>query len=307
MRGVTGVVGAIGKVVVDEVLLCEGPPAPDTHQNVTRLLTAGGAPANVASQLAAHAHPAILSGWAGADAASGEVLAALASAGVTLRLTRRDRAPVATVLAWAGDRAFLVDQGSLRAHSADLNPTWLDGMAVAHFNGFELLDYCWPDVLAEVAALAHARGIAVSVDCPTANRMTAQGTGRFLAALQAMAPDVVFCNADEAQALGFSTRPPWIGLLAVHAGTAPTEVHGPHGTSRHEVTDVVTEPETTGCGDAFAAGFLAVWAAGGDIADAVAQAHVWGAEQARVTGAQPAAAAAAAPDEPTAPSPTRMP
>lgn len=280
-------VGAIGKVVVDELVVCEGPPTPDTHQNVTRLRTPGGAPANVAAQLATRGRPAIMAGWAGSDAASSEVIDSLSGIGITLRLTRRDRAPVATVLSWAGDRAFLVDQGTLRGQSADIEDAWLDDMAVAHFNGFELLDYCWPDVLAEVAELARARGIAVSVDCPTANRIAAQGTDRFRDALAAMAPDVVFCNELEARTLGFFARPAWLELLVVHAGTQPTTLHTREGTWHHPVTDIVVEPETTGCGDAFAAGFLDVWAAGGDPHAAVAQAHEWGAAQARVPGAQP--------------------
>lgn len=280
-------VGVVGKVVVDEVLLCEGPPAPDTHQNVTRLLTPGGAPANVAAQLAAHGRPAVMAGWAGADAASSEAIGALTAAGVALRLTRRGRAPVATVLSWEGDRAFLVDQGTLRAQLTDLDDAWLDGMTVVHFNGFELLDYCWPDVLAQVARRAHARGMAVSVDCPTANRIVAQGTERFVASLASLAPEVVFSNSEEARVLDFGERPGWIGVLAVHAGVDATTVHTSDGVSTHPVTDVVAEPETTGCGDAFAAGFLDVWAAGGDVGTAVAQAHTWAAAQARVPGAQP--------------------
>lgn len=149
----TGVIGAVGKIVVDVVLMCERLPEADEHQNVQRLVTAGGAAANVTAQLAARGRRTILAGWQGADADSASVAADLHQRGVTLRTVARGQAPVATVVAWDGDRAFLVDQGDLSAQLDDVDDSWLDGMSVVHLNGFELLDYCWPGVLVEVTRL----------------------------------------------------------------------------------------------------------------------------------------------------------
>ncbi|MCB0916063.1 MAG: hypothetical protein H6525_06115 [Actinobacteria bacterium] len=283
-----GAVGAVGKVVVDVVLTCERAPAPDEHQNVQRLVTAGGAAANVAAQLASRGHQAILAGWQGDDEASRDVCAALAARGVTLRTVARDRAPVATVLAWGGDRAFLVDQGTLRARLEDVTDSWLDGMSIVHFNGFELLDYCWPDVLAQVARLAHRRGIMVSVDCPTASRIVAQGAASFRRAVAQLQPDFVFANASEAATLDLLTGP-LLGSTAVvvHSGTAPSACRTPQARTWVPLETVVPNPETTGCGDAFAAGFLHAWQQGESGVAATLVAHRWASEQARVTGAQP--------------------
>jgi sugar/nucleoside kinase (ribokinase family) len=291
------VIGAIGKIVVDVVITCDRLPEPDEHQNVVRLVTAGGAAANVTAQLAARGQRTILAGWQGTDALSGEVADQLRRQGVTLRTVSRGQAPVATVLAWDGDRAFLVDQGDLRARLDDVTESWFEGMSMVHLNGFELLDYCWPEVLAEVAARAHRRGILVSVDCPSATRITAQGSNSFRRALDSLEPDIVFANRNEAQVLKLLEGPlAATDAVVVHAGTAPSQCRTPEAHWELPVAEIVDHAETTGCGDAFAAGFLTAWQQSQSPAVAVETAHTWAAAQARVVGAQPATSSPAAPE-----------
>lgn len=280
-------IGAVGKVVVDQVLQCHHQPQPDGHQHVRRLLTAGGACANVVANVAAHGYPATLAGWCGQDSSSSEVTRDLEDLGVELRLVRRGKAPLATVLAWGGDRSFLVDQGDLRAIGADIQPDWFAGMDVVHLNGFDLLDYSWPDVMVEVAQMARAAGLAVSADTPTAARIEAQGAAAYLATLERVRPTVLFANAREARTLGLTAVPDWADIVVVHAGTDPTVVHTREGSVTFAVEQVVLDAETTGCGDAFAAGFLSAWAQSAPVSEAVARAHAWAAEIAEVVGAQP--------------------
>lgn len=277
-------------MVVDQLLRCHHQPQPDGHQHATRLVTAGGAVANMTGNVAAHGFRSILAGWAGADHGSQAVLAQLAELGVELRVVRRGRAPLATVLAWGGDRSMLVDQGDLRGLASDVNRGWLEGLDVVHINGYDLLDYGWPEVMFGVVELAREQGIAVSVDTPSAARMQAQGVESYRASLARVAPDVLFANAAEAATLGLSTRrppPEWAGLAIVHAGIAPTAVCSRDLVESFAVRGVVSNPETTGCGDAFAAGFLTAWAQGHELGEAVGRGHAWAAEIAAVVGAQP--------------------
>jgi sugar/nucleoside kinase (ribokinase family) len=75
----------------------------------------------------------------------------------------------------------------------------------------------------------------------------------------------------------------------VHAGARPTRVR-----TRAASAEVPVEPlaegrlrDTTGCGDAFAAGVLAGWRSGASVTDAVRTGHAAAAVVACVIGAQP--------------------
>jgi ribokinase len=132
----------------------------------------------------------------------------------------------------------------------------LSGTAVVHVDGYDLLRF--PD-LQTAADLALPAGMPVSVEA---------------AAVLGLAAGV----------------PGWApGLVLVHAGARPTRVLTREGT-----WEVPVQPlpegrlrDTTGCGDAFAAGVLAGWRAGESIADAVRAGHAAAAVVAGVVGAQP--------------------
>ncbi|WP_106281676.1 PfkB family carbohydrate kinase [Geodermatophilus tzadiensis] len=106
-----------------------------------------------------------------------------------------------------------------------------------------------------------------------------------------MRPDLLCGNADEAAVLGLDgARPAWAPpLVLVHDGVRPTRVVTAAG-----VRQVPVEPlpegrlrDTTGCGDAFAAGVLTGWRAGLPLLDAVRSGHAAAAVVAQVVGAQP--------------------
>jgi sugar/nucleoside kinase (ribokinase family) len=122
------------------------------------------------------------------------------------------------------------------------------------------------------------------VDVAAATRIRS-GYVELLASLQA---DVLFCNAVEADVLGITAElPDWAPeLVLVHDGPRPTRVR-----TREGAWEVPVEPvevrDTTGCGDAFAAGVLAGWRAGSPLLDSVRDGHAAAAAVAQVIGAQP--------------------
>ena len=92
-------------------------------------------------------------------------------------------------------------------------------------------------------------------------------------ARRAIAPDVVFANADEASALGLDgpvasaltiVKRGGVSAVVYQPGAAPAEVPA------HDIADVV---DTTGAGDAFAAGFLTHRAWRSDPAEACRAGH----------------------------------
>ena len=281
---------AVGKLVADQLLELTAPLVTGGQQRVVRTTTAGGAPANVTASLARLGVPARLAGWSGADPLADGLLAALAGRGVQTAVVRRGRVPLSTVLVHPdGERTLLTDRGEGALEPADVRPEWLAGAAVVHLDGYDLLPGRFPDAVQTTAALAHAAGVPVSVDVAAATRITGFGAAAYGELLAELRADLLLCNAAEARALGLAgDLPGWApGLMVVHAGARPTRVVTRDGACEVPVVPVAGLRDTTGCGDAFAAGVLAGWCAGSPVLDAVRAGHTAAAVVAGVVGAQP--------------------
>src|SRR5690242_69752 len=221
----SGPVVALGKLVADQVLTLSEPLVVGGQERVVRTTTPGGAPANVTANLARLGVPARLVGWAGADVLADGLLAALAGRGVELRMVRRGRVPMTTVLVHPdGERTLLADRGDGGLSPSDLDRSWFDGAAVVHLDGFDLLRF--PSSLVAASSLARAAGVPVSVDVAGATRIEGFGASAYVDLLADLQPDVLFCNASEAAVLGLSDGlPAWAPPLVLeHAGASPTRV-----------------------------------------------------------------------------------
>jgi sugar/nucleoside kinase (ribokinase family) len=286
----TGPVVALGKLVADQVLELSAPLVVGGQQRVVRTATAGGAPANVTANLARLGVPARLAGWAGADPLADGLLAELAQRGIDLAVVRRGRAPLSTVLVHPeGERTLLSDGGEGGLEPADVRREWVADAAVLHLDGYDLLRF--PSALRASADMAHDARVPVSVDVAAASRIRAHGVEDYVDLLAGLRADLLLCNAAEAEVLGLAAElPEWApDLVMVHAGAAPTRV-----LSRRAPCQVPVDPlpagwlrDTTGCGDAFAAGVLAGWRSGSSISDAVRAGHAAAAQVAGIAGAQP--------------------
>ena len=80
-------------------------------------------------------------------------------------------------------------------------------------------------------------------------------------------PDVFFANADEAALLDLVD---WPGVVVVKRGADPVEVIVDGRQWSVPVPALEPGVDTTGAGDAFAAGFLAAWIGGADVERAAA-------------------------------------
>jgi sugar/nucleoside kinase (ribokinase family) len=283
---------AVGKLVADQVLELSAPLVVGGQQRVMRTTTAGGAPANVTAGVAHLGAPARLAGWAGADPLADGLLAGLTERGVEVAVVRRGRVPLSTVLVHPdGERTLLTDRGEGGLEPDDVRAEWFAGAAVVHLDGYDLLPGRFAEAVRAAASAAHDAGVPVSVDVAAATRIESHGAGSYVDLLAGLRADVLFCNAAEATVLELDgDLPSWApGLVLVHAGARPTRV-----LTRAGVWEVPVEPlpreglrDTTGCGDAFAAGVLAGWRAGVPVLHAVRAGHAAAAAVAGVVGAQP--------------------
>jgi ribokinase len=246
------------------VAVLSGHPAPGSDRPAAISTRGGGAGANVAVHLARLGVPVVLAGCIGNDPAGRALAAELADAGVRAALRVVDGVPTGTIVSLVepgGQRSMLADRGAnLHLRPGDV-PTPAPGGHL-HLSGYTLLDP--GSRAAGLAALesAVAAGCTVSLDPASIWPLARYGVQRWLA--DTAAATLLLPNADEARLLtgcadvgdaarALARRHPVVAVSLGADGalwaTGDDLVHRPA-----HPTEVV---DTTGAGDAFAAGLLA--------------------------------------------------
>jgi sugar/nucleoside kinase (ribokinase family) len=163
-----------------------------------------------------------------------------------------------------GERSMLPDRG---ANAALAPPALPPGAGHLHVAGYALLDPgARPAALAAIAA-ARAAGYPISVDPASAAPLAAAGPAAFLGWVAGV--DLLLPNRDEASALTGLTEPAAAArALAAHVREVVVTL-GADGALWTDGRRLVRAPaapaaavDTTGAGDAFAAGLLAARVAG---------------------------------------------
>ena len=232
----------LGDLLLDVIVRLDGPLVPGDDQTAVTRTGPGGQAANVAAWAATLGAEARFVGRRGDDPAAEIVAHALMGYGVEVVGPSGGRTGVVVSIASAGDRTMASDRGvSPTLEPQDLEAAWFD-CEMLHLSGYSL--HRDPIASASVAAAAFARahGGRVSVDVSTWTLVDET----FRERLRAIAPDVVFATEAERDAVGdLDTR--WV----VKLGSRGLAVDGAiHPSVAPDVRD------TTGAGDALAAGFL---------------------------------------------------
>jgi sugar/nucleoside kinase (ribokinase family) len=251
---------AIGDLVEDIVVHLEGPVhlASDTAATIRR--RRGGSAANVVETAARMGFATRFIGRVGDDGVGRQLVTEMAAAGVDTGPVRfgGSTGTIVVLVDTDGERTMLTDRRACLGLDRP-DPTWLDAVEILHVPLYSLVGRPLADTTKALIDTAHERGIAVSLDVSSSAVIEAlDHPGRLL---EEVAPDVVLANVDEAAVLGLDGA---VGsaVTVIKRGAEPAVVHVP-GQAPVEVAAVrlAAVSDTTGAGDAFAAGFLArgVW------------------------------------------------
>jgi sugar/nucleoside kinase (ribokinase family) len=237
----------LGDLLLDVIVRLEGRLAPGDDATAITKLAPGGQAANVAAWAAALGADARVVAVQANDDAGGVVRRELDARGVETCGPDGERTGVVVSLVQpAGDRTMASDRGSAPSLRADdLDASWLDCDAL-HLSGYSLMQEPIAGAAVRAAELARAAGATVSVDLSSWTHIERFGD-TMRAALTRIGPDVAFGNEREWKALGAFEAP----VVVVKRGARGITVNG--GDHEAVAADVV---DTTGAGDALAAGFI---------------------------------------------------
>jgi ribokinase len=272
----------LGDLLLDVVVRLGTPLVAGSDAPAEMTLSAGGQAANVAAWAVALGAEARLICRRGGDSAALLAEEGLAARGVELAGPRSTDGGgvVVSLVEPGGDRTMASDRGAspgLRA--TDVDPAWLDDADALHLSGYSLLREPIARAAHHAAWLAGSRGVRRSVDLAAAPLIASYGAERFRAELAELAPDVVFATVLEEAALG---GPLADTIWVRKRGPEGCDVlyDGEHLTSPIEAGPVV---DSTGAGDALAAGFLV----GGDLPSALRSGLAAAARCVATVGAMP--------------------
>ena len=246
----------------------------DTESVIRR--TRGGSAANVSMFAALTGSPSRFIGQVGHDRLGSHLCEVLRDSGVDVQVIADGRTGSIVVLVQPnGQRSFLTDRG-VASHLAHFDATLMNNVSILHIPTYSLTDEPLASTCVQYVNAARAIGALISIDASSASVLKQYGTDRYRALIESLSPEVFLCNEDEAAVLGLGTQKPMAGaeLTVIKQGPLPVIAIQNNGTATEvAVTPVAQIVDTTGAGDAFAAGFLPHYAKTKEITNAVAQGH----------------------------------
>jgi ribokinase len=248
------VICTLGDVLLDVIVALAGPVEEDTDTYGKTRVATGGQAANVAAWIVALGGAARLVARRAADPVGELLTLELERRGVEVcgPLTKGATGTVVSIAAPDGRRSMLTDRGvSLGFEPDEFDPAWLDGCEWLHVSAYSLVASPVRETALLAGQTARAAGAKVGLDLASTGAFRQAGVEELREAARMLSPDLVLANEAEAEEFG------GIGAdtVVIKRGERGCTIRR-DGESRDYDAVPVKLVDSTGAGDAFAAGFL---------------------------------------------------
>jgi sugar/nucleoside kinase (ribokinase family) len=286
----------VGDVMTDVIVVPEGPIVKGSDRRATVRSRPGGSGANQAVWLGAMGADVHFAARVGAGDKA-QLEGYFRGLGVEPMLAGDESVPsgvLVTIVDPDGERSFLTDRGAnLNLCAEDLPETLLDEVGLVMVSGYSFFAEGPRGAVQDLFARAKRRGIAIAVDPASVGFLLEVGAAQFVQ--WTAGADWIFANESEAEALtglvGYEEQARALGVhygnVVIKRGAQGATLGGRDGVRISLPAKRVPVVDSTGAGDAFAAGFLAAHLRGEDEGSALAQAIGAGARAVQVLGGQP--------------------
>jgi sugar/nucleoside kinase (ribokinase family) len=286
----------VGDVMTDIIVKPDGPIVPGSDRAASIRNRPGGSGANQAVWLGAAGADVMFAARVGADerAMYDNYFRGL---GVVPALAGDRDLPsgvLVTILDPSGERSFLTDRGAnLHLSADDLSADLLDGVGMVMVSGYSFFADGPRRAVQGLLAEARQRRVAIAIDPASIGFLAEVGPTLFR---EWVGPaDWLFANESEAAVLTgeaeFETQMQVLGgqftNVVIKRGRFGAALGGAEGVRHSQPAPLVKVVDTTGAGDAFAAGFIAALMGGADHEACLAAGIASGAKAVQFVGGQP--------------------
>lgn len=280
-------IACVGDLCVDIVSRVPGPIRPGSDVFAATRVATGGAAANVAMWLARSGVPVTLLSRIGDDLWGRWLVEKLHKEGVSLHLITDETRPTCIIQALVepdGRRTFVSSRGAClgwRMTDLDVVGPALSAAEWLYLSGYTFFDEAGRMVARAILERARASGVKVAIDPASWGPLSDLGAEAFwnLAA----GADVLLPNREEGEVLTGEKEPEAMArALARRVSLVVLKLDAEGSLACTTAGEMIYHPapamevqDSTGAGDAFAAGFLARWRAGAPLKDALAAGTAW--------------------------------